>query len=173
LGNYQGLDIGSGVRYQAVMAKAHVPFSVGNEGLFWIAFAAIVAVGAVAMPHNTVGILFEILLWMAAIALVLMAFFWDHLRWHFPFADRRLTIQIIRGMELRTNYAAEGGNHRQWGDNALDTLDTIWGKSSLRWRQFEELHSSSFPDPLIKLDWQIECLKSVSATWFGPKPWER
>jgi len=135
---------------------------VENEHLFILALAAITAVAAVAAgPKNT---LLGIFFWLLTIALALGAFGWDYVRWQF--LSPKIREQIRKGFALRSNLDIK--RIPEWDTETLGAIDERYGKSSFQYRRFCDLSVSKYPDPLILLEWKLDCLKGLATTSFGP-----
>ncbi len=148
----------------------HIPFRARNEQLFFLALAAVTAVAAVA---TTTMRLFSVFLWLVTVGLVGLSLLWERLRWACPlFMPPNIASQIHKGMDLRMSLG-KGGSFTGWEAETLAVIDREWGKSSFQYQRFLHLQELCYPDPLIKLDWELDCLKGLPTTWFGPLEWQR
>lgn len=144
------------------MRKLPFPFRVQNEHLFTLALAAITAVAAVAVgPKSTVLAIF---FWLLTIVLTIGAFSWDYVRWQF--LSPKIREQIRKGFALHSNLDVK--RIPEWDTETLSAIDERYGKSSFQYRCFCDLSVSKYPDPLILLEWKLDCLKGLATTWFGP-----
>jgi hypothetical protein len=148
----------------------HIAFRARNEQLFFLALAAVSAVAAVATAPMW---LLSAFLWLVTVGLVALALFWERLRWECPlFMPPSIATQIRKGIDLRLSLG-QAGNFSGWEAETLSEIDREWGKSSFQYQRFLHFTEMAYPDPLIKLDWGLDCLKALPTAWFGPPEWQR
>ncbi len=145
------------------MPKFSFPFRVENGHLFVLEFAAITAVIAIAVAQ--VSVLLAIVFWLLTGVLMLGAVCWDYVRWQF--LSPKIREQINKGFALRQDLQVK--QVPEWDADTLCAIDERYGKSSFQYQRFSILTTSNYPDPLILLDWKLECLKGLATIWFGPE----
>ena len=147
------------------MRKQLFSSGVQNEHLFLLALAAITAVVAV----GAVNFMLAVIFWFLTVALMIVAFCWDYIRWQF--LPSKIREQIKKGVALRSDM--DGNQIREWDNETLRAIDEEWGKSSFQYKCFDALCESPYPDPLLMLEWKLICLKGLATAWFGPPQWKR
>ena len=157
----------------------HIPLRVSNEQIYFAALMAIAVMFMLALvpPFTGIRLLLFVPLAFLTFFLLLFAVFWEWFRWHPPFTERAITEQIKKGLALKKHIQA--GELEKWSSEILETIDRYWQKSSFQYQTFSWLvypkseggsvYGSSYPDPLLKLEWRLECLKGLSTCWFGPQ----
>ena len=115
---------------------------------------------------NTVLAIF---LWLLTIALMIGAFCWDYVRWQF--LSPKIREQIKKGFALHSNLDVK--QIPEWDTETLRAIDETSGKSSFQYQRFYILSVSKYPDHLILLEWNLDCLKGLATVWFGPAQWKQ